>query len=100
MTNNGQIYIQDPTQNNKFIYVNKVNEAVIFLDGMCHRGLNKSRKQLMLEWADLGYGEDDRDGISFLRAMREHVNMGLVKNNRHVNCDITMTNFDKPEYGN
>jgi hypothetical protein len=97
---NGQIYIQDPTQNGRMFYVNNTTEALIFLEGICHRGLNKSRKTLMNEMASLGHGYDDNNGVAFLRFMKDHVNLGLVKNGKHVPCDVTMEKFNKPEYGN
>ena len=95
---NGQIYIKDPTIK-QVVYKNSLPETISYLEEMCQRGLNKSRKQLMNEAVELGHAYDDVGGYEFLRYMQEQVEIGMVKNGKNVKCDITMNLYDKPEYG-
>lgn len=100
MINEGQIYIKDPTQN-KFVYLNSLREAVVYLEDLCQRGLKKTRKQFLEEMFSLGYNyTDDDEGIAFVRALNDHLDIGLIKGGKRVKCDITMEKFKQSEYGN
>jgi len=47
-----------------------------------------------------GHGDDDRGSVTFVRAMAERYNIGIIRDGRKMRCDITSAfSFDKPEYG-
>jgi hypothetical protein len=100
-TGDGKLYIQDPTiqKGSQFVYFNTLPEVVMYLDKLCQRHLKKNRKQLMNEFNETLGGYDDEEGLSFIRVLSDHLNMGIVKNGRHVNCDIVMKKFDNPGFG-
>jgi hypothetical protein len=55
----------------------------------------------MILLEDVGYGYDDSNSATFVRGMAEKFDMGVVRENRKIRCDIsTISVFDKPEYGN
>ena len=95
------IYITDTTLTKpQDMFFKTYPEAIKYLESMCIR-TGKSRKQYMILLEDVGYGYDDSNSATFVRGMAEKFDMGVVRENRKVRCDIsTISVFDKPEYGN
>ena len=80
-----QYYIVDSTrtENGKapcFIF-ETIEGLIVYLEGMCVRGFQKTRSKLMESAADTGLAEDDREGRAFYELMSEYFNIGYVKNN-------------------
>lgn len=96
-----QIYITDTTLNPaKDVLFNNYLSAVNYLEGVSKRALGKSRKDFMLLLESIGHGEDDAGSVTFVRAMSEKFNIGIVREGRKMRCDITSAfMFNKPEYG-
>ena len=102
------LYLFDPTRRNKvskkdayYTYQNP-REVVLHLEDIAPRLLGKSRHELMVDAADLGFGEDDREGKAFFDLMTEYVNMGIVRQDgKPVRCNIfTVRTYEgKSEYG-
>jgi hypothetical protein len=94
-----KFYIQDSTVN-KYVYFDTVQELVNYLGSVTERAYNLTRQQYTQNLMDLGYGPDDRDGVTFTRALADQFNIGVVtKEGTHVKTDIhTATNFDQDEY--
>jgi len=95
-----QIYITDTTvKPAKDILLNTYPEAVKYLEGMSSRS-GQSRKNFMILLESCGHGDDDRGSVTFVRAMAERYNIGIIREGRKMRCDITSAfSFDKPEYG-
>lgn len=95
-----KFYIQDSTVN-RYVYFDTVPEVVDYLGQITQRAYGLSRQQYTQNLADLGYGPDDRDGVTFTRALSEQFNIGVVASDgRLVKTDIhTATSFLKEEYG-
>ena len=96
-----QIYITDttlrPVQDKVF---NDYNSAVRYLEGVSQRAFGKSRKDYMILLEEIGHGADDRDSVSFVQAMAERIEIGIIRDGRKMRCDITSAfMFNKPEYG-
>jgi hypothetical protein len=68
---------------------------------MAPKLLGKTRQQLMSDAADLGFGEDDREGKTFYMFLSEYVDMGIIrKGDRPVRCNIfTESEYKGSEYG-
>lgn len=76
-------------------------EILNYLEGMSLRKYNKSRKERMIVLEEMGHGEDDTKGVNFVRSMAEAFDIGVIRDNRLVRCDITsIAFFQKEEYGN
>ncbi len=95
-----KFYIQDSTVN-KYVYFDTVPQLVDYLGQVTKRAYNLTRQQYTQNLTDLGYGPDDRDGVTFTRALAEQFNMGVVtKEGTHVKTDVhTAVSFLKDEYG-
>lgn len=75
-------------------------ELVRYLGGMSQRayGQNKAQRTLLLE--ELGNGADDYNSTLFVRSMQEQFEIGVVRDGRRTQCDVTtIVAFQKPEYG-
>lgn len=75
-------------------------ELVSYLSGMSQRayGQNKAQRTILLE--ELGNGADDRNSTLFVRSMQEQFEIGVVRDGRRMQCDVTtIVAFQKPEYG-
>lgn len=84
---------------------NTYNESVTYLEGMTKRAYKQTRKERMYMMEELGHGPDDRDSVSFVRAMANAFEMGVIRNDagklRQMKCDITTINqFQSEEFGN
>lgn len=99
-------YIYDQTvKNNRGEIAVKLfstpQQVVAHLEKMSPALLGKTRQQLMSDAADLGFGEDDREGKTFYMFMSEYVNCGIIrKDSTPIRCNIFQSNeFRSDEYG-
>lgn len=77
--------------------------VVKYLEEMCVRE-GQPRKQKMILMEEIGYGDDDINSVTFVRAMSEKYNIGILRDglnrNQKMRCDITsVAMFQKEEYG-
>ena len=99
-TYNMQIYITDTTVSPvRDVTFTDYSLAVRYLEGMSSRS-GQSRKDLMILLESCGHGDDDRGSVTFVRAMAERFNVGIIREGRKMRCDVTSAfAFNKPEYG-
>jgi len=80
-----QYYVVDTTKSvggkNPCIIFETVDGLVSYLEGMCIRGMQKTRMKFMESAADTGLAEDDRRGRAFYELMSEYFNIGYIKGN-------------------
>lgn len=81
-------YIVDTSSANKTFYFNTLNEVVSYLENACKRLHKVSRKEYMRNLEELGHSSDDSLGRNFIEAMSESFNIGIIKDNRLVRCNI------------
>lgn len=87
-------YIQDISTGKNPIFFNNLAALVKHLEGTCERLHKMTRTQFMQNLADLGHLADEPSGKNFYVAMSDTVNIGLVKDNRLLRCNI----FDATHY--
>jgi len=81
-------------------YFNSVPEVVTYLEVLVSRKFGQTRKQWMDNLIDLGHQPDDRNGKTFTESVAERVEIGLIKNNKRIRCNIhEAISFLNPEYG-
>lgn len=88
---------QRPPQEKRF---GSYSDLVTYLSGMSQRafGQNKQQRTILLE--ECGHGADDRNSTLFVRSMQEQFQIGVIREGRRVQCDVTtLVAFQKPEYG-
>jgi hypothetical protein len=84
-----QYYIVDTTLGNKTpTYYSTLNELVKHLEGAVYRKYKQTRKSYMQNLVDLGHGYDDPDGKVFTESLSKQFDMGVVKQLRHVRCNV------------
>ena len=83
-----KFYIIDTTLSTKPTYYNNLNEVVRHLEGTVQRKFKKNRKDYMQNLVELGYNADDSSGRTFVESMSKYFNIGVVKQLRHVRCNI------------
>lgn len=95
-------YVIDTTvRPQQVIKTNTYPELVKHLEGMSQRAYGQTRKQRMLILEEVGHGDDDRQAVNFVRSMAEHFNMGVVREEGLMRCDVTaVALYQKEEYGN
>ncbi len=74
--------------------------VIKYLEGMSIRafGQNLRDRQILLE--ETGHGADDKNSTLFVRSMQEQFDIGVVRDGRNTQCDITtIVAFQKPEFG-
>ena len=86
-------YIVDTTQLNELhqnpVVTFKHRDSVVkYLEGMCGRQFKMTRPQYMQHQADLGVGEDDEYGRAFYEAMTEYFNIGIIRSDKPIKCNI------------
>ena len=98
---NTLFYVRDktvnPPQDRSF---NAYSRLVEYLGQMCQRayGQNKDARTRLLE--ELGNGADDHNSTLFVRSMQEQFEIGVIRDGRRTQCDVTtLVAFQKPEYG-
>ena len=94
------IYITDTTvRPPRDVTFNDYQSAVRHLEGMAARS-GQPRKSFMVLLESIGYGGDDSGAVTFVRAMSEKYEVGIIRQGRKMRCDITSAfAFNKPEYG-
>jgi hypothetical protein len=89
-------YIVDTTVGNKPLFFNTLYDVLVHLEGSCKRIHGISRAEYMQNLADLGHSADESSGRNFLIAMSEIFNIGVVKEDRLVRCDVfNATHYSK-----
>lgn len=83
-----KFYIFDTTLSKSPVYYNTLNEVVKHLEGTVRRKFKQNRSSYMQNLVDLGYGGDDATGRVFVESLSKHFNIGVVKQLRHVKCNI------------
>lgn len=82
------------------VKTNTYGELVKQLEEMSKRKFNQTRKQRMIILEEVGHGEDDRQGVNFVRSMAESFNIGIVRQEGLMRCDVTSNAlYQKEEYG-
>lgn len=75
-------------------------ELVNYLDQLCQRAYGQTKKQRTQLLEEIGYGGDDYNSTQFVRSMQEKFEIGVVREGRTHQCDVTvMVAYQKPEYG-
>jgi hypothetical protein len=99
-------YIYDTTEKNNRNEIpvklfNTQQSVIRHLEKMTPKLLGKTRQQLMSDAADLGFGEDDREGKTFYTFLSEYINMGVIREgDKPVRCNIfTEAEYRQSEYG-
>lgn len=86
-----------PSQTIKF---DAYPELVRHLEGMSQRQYGQSRKERMIILEEVGHGYDDNQGVNFVRSMAEVFNMGVLREEGLMRCDVTsVALYQKEEYG-
>ena len=81
-------YIIDKQVSNKPAIFNSLNEVVSTLERVVLYKFKMTRKQYMQNLIDLGHGIDDPLGRTFTESMADHVEIGVIKNNACVRCNV------------
>jgi len=100
-------YIFDHTRKNDqgktlVAMYNTTAEVVAHLETMCPRMFDgKTRKQLMNDALDFGFGDDDREGKAFYSYLEQYVQTGVIrKDGTPIKCNIfTADEYKNPNYG-
>jgi len=85
---NIQYYIIDKQVSHKPAIFNSLQELVTTLERVVQYKFKLTRNQYMQNLIDLGYGMDDAIGRTFTESMSECVEIGVIKNNSCVRCNI------------
>ena len=92
-------YVKDPTTK-KMVTFEEYPAVVRYLEGTIQRLKKQTRAEFMTDMVALGHGYDDYDGVQFVKLLSEAVDLGVVRGNRTVRCDICdVAMFNKPEFG-
>jgi len=91
-----KFYIVDTTLGKTPVYYNTLNEVVKHLEGTVQRKFKQNRRNYMQNLIDLGHGADDPNGKTFVESLAKHFDIGVVKQLRHVKCNI----HDVAQYSN
>lgn len=91
-----KFYIVDTTLSKTPVYYSTLNEVIKHLEGTVQRKFRQSRFSYMQNLVDLGYGADDSTGKTFVESLSRHFEIGVVKQLRHVKCNIhEVTQYSK-----
>lgn len=98
---NATFYVKDTTVRPVMVrHFPHYNELVEHLDKMCQNAFKQSRKQRIQLLEECGHGSDDRNSTLFVRSMQEQFEIGVIRDGRLTQCDVTvMVAYQKPEYG-
>jgi hypothetical protein len=83
-----KFYIRDTTLGNTPVYYSTLGEVIKHLEGTIQRKFRKSRRDYMQNLTELGHGYDDSTGKNFVDSLYQHFDIGVVKQLRHVRCNI------------
>ena len=81
-------YIIDKQVSHQPAIFNSLNELVSTLERVVQYKFKMTRKQYMQNLRDLGHGVDDHLGRTFTESMSEYVEIGVMKNNACVRCNV------------
>ena len=81
-------YIIDKQVSHQPAIFNSLNELVSTLERVVQYNFNITRKQYMHNVIDLGHGVDDHLGRKFTESMSDYVEIGVMKNNACVRCNV------------
>ena len=81
-------YIIDKQVSNRPAIFNSLNELINTLERVVQYKFKLTRKQYMQNLIDLGHGIDDPLGRTFTESMSEYVEIGIIKNNSCVRCNV------------
>ena len=98
---NTTFYVKDktvtPAQEKQFTAYPKL---VQYLSEMCKRAYGQTKLERTQLLESLGYGTDDYNSTLFVRSMQEQYDIGVIRDGRRTQCDITvLVAYQKPEYG-
>lgn len=79
-------YITD--NNNKKRYYNHTNEIVNAAEQLLIERFGVNRRGYMQHLIDLGHGYDDPEGRTFIESLKKLYEIGIVKKDKHVPCNI------------
>lgn len=83
-----------------YIFFDSISATVSYLEKLVQKVFHKTRKQYMDEMSSLGHGYDDNTGEYFTQILSEYINIGIVKNNKPVKCNIHQAQkYRQSEYG-
>lgn len=89
-------YIIDKQVSHQPAIFNSLNELINTLERVVQYKFQMSRKQYMQNLTDLGHGIDDPLGRTFTESMSEYVEIGIIKNNACVRCNVhEVTHYSK-----
>lgn len=87
----------NPPQEKRFI---NYSDLVLYLDGMSQRAFGQTRKHRTILLEECGHGSDDRNSTLFVRSMQEQFQIGVIREGRLVQCDVTtLVAFQNPGFG-
>lgn len=94
-------YVKDKTLNPpEERQFNSYPNLVKYLDIMCRRAFNQTKLQRTQLLEECGHGTDDYNSTLFVRSMQEQFDIGVIRNGRRTQCDVTtLVAYQKPEYG-
>ena len=79
---------------------NSYQNLVKYLDIVSQRAFKQNKQQRTQLLEECGQGTDDYNSTLFVRSMQEQFEIGVVRNGRQTQCDVTtMVAYQKPEYG-
>lgn len=81
-------YIIDKQVSHQPAIFNSLNELVNALERVVQYKFKMTRKQYMQNLIDLGHGIDDPLGRTFTESMAECVEIGVIKNNTCLRCNV------------
>ena len=94
-------YVKDKTSKPPQVrQFNSYPQLVQHLEEMCKRAYRQDKKQRTQLLEELGNGSDDYNSTLFVRSIQEAFEIGVVRDGRYTQCDVTtMVAYQKPEYG-
>jgi len=85
---NMKYYIIDKQVSKNPAIFNTLQDLVSTLERVVEYKFKMTRKQYMQNLIDLGHGIDDPLGRIFTESMSEYVEVGVIKNNSCVRCNV------------
>lgn len=86
-------YIVDSTirqdKKNPVMFFESLPPFIAYLETMCKRRFNQTRKEYMYRCFELGFGDDDAPGRSFYEQLEQYFDMGVVRSDSTpVRCNV------------
>ncbi len=83
-----KFYLFDTTTGNNPVYFENIPSLINHLEGTVQRRFRMNRRTYMQHLVDLGHNPDDPTGKTFVESMSQYFNIGVVKDLRHVKCNV------------